>query len=44
MWWVLEQSTTTGGFVPSKVVFDLIMTADNLTPNPFPSGKGNKMR
>ena len=31
---------TIGSFVPSKTVFCFVR---NLTPNPFPSGKGNKM-
>jgi hypothetical protein len=41
---VLGRSATIGSFVPSEIVFGLIMEANNLTPNPFPSGKGNRMR
>jgi hypothetical protein len=43
--WVVVSGwlSTIGGFVPSKVVFRAVMVSDNLTPNHFPSGKGNQI-
>jgi hypothetical protein len=43
-WWFRDGRGTIGSFVPSEIVFGAAIVSKNLTPNPFPSGKGNRMR
>jgi hypothetical protein len=44
MLWFRDSYTTKGSFVPSKIVFAVWWRVENLTPSPFPSGKGDRIR